>query len=263
MGIFDFLLKSRNSTKKTIRTINGIPTDMMPIHVYENKFVWANDKVGNSNLTIGNIVMLWWLDKYHDVNRRIPDYFEKNYVDSFDAEVKKLISEGWINPDGALTSKGTSFLNCNSDIIEKHRNGWMTDADKKSFSFAQKEDFLETNNWLRSVGLTEIADRDTKNRTESERQMELRKQFNHAERLAKDNQIDLSNQILNSLITEKFRQTAPLYERLAKNYRKQKNYEKEIEVCQTFLDTEQPKYGGVQWIDVFQKRIDFAQKKLS
>lgn len=263
MGIFDFLLKSRNSTKKTVRTINGIPTDMMPTHVYENKFVWANDKVGNSNLTIGNIVMLWWLDKYHDANRRIPDYFEKNYVDSFDAEVKKLVTEGWINPDGSLTSKGTSILNCNFDIIEKHRNGWMTDDDKKSFSAAQKEDFLEANNRLQSVGLTKIADRDTKNREESERQAELRKQFIHAEQLAKDNQIDLSNQILNSLIAEKFRQTAPLYERLAKNYRKQKNYKKEIEVCQTFLDTEQPKYGGDQWIEVFQKRIDFAQKKLS
>ena len=87
--------------------------------------------------------------------------------------------------------------------------------------------------------------------------------FQKGEELSKKKKYDDSNKLLLPLLENNYVDFyAPLYERIAKNYRGLKDYKKELDICQTFLKNIQPIYGGDMWINVFTKRIEFANNKM-
>lgn len=259
-----FSIFKRNKRKDVPeRTINGIPLTKLPNNVYENMFPWSSDQIPNTNLTVGNIVMLWWLDKYHGTNRTIPLYFERNYVKSFSKELMKLKKDEWIYKDESLSPKAKKVLHNNFDIIEKHRVGWMNEADRKTFAEARRIEMNIHNQWLINNGMEDIAERNKQMMLKQDADMIITRKFKKAETMSKNNELAEANKILERLIESNTEYPAIIYERLAKNYRKQKRYQDEINLCMRFLKNEQPKYDEDQWINIFEKRIAFSESKLS
>ena len=191
-------------------------------------FPWANDVIYyEPDITIANVIMLWWLDKYHHTSRVIPGYFERNYVKNFNIEVRKLQQTKIINFDNSLTELGSTILKNNFRFVELHRNGWLT-------------------NKLNPTKYEPITP------------------FLRAERLSKDGFPDKSNDILLKL--KKGRNNdAGVYERLAINYRKLKNYKLEVNIINEFLEKILPQYeepSYTSWNTKFNKRLARAEELL-
>ena len=256
MVIFDFFKR-----KKTVRTINGIQIEKLPTDLYDNIFPWASNIAKDTTLTIGDIVLLWWLNNSRTNKKAVPNYFEKNYFESFEKELKKLMDGGWISKDKKLTEKGNAALSKNLDIVEKHKKGWMSEKDIDSFKKAKTEDEIRHNIWLRKNGLSDIAERNENWQENEKIQDKMYQEFKLAEKLAKNGEIESSNKILFELLEKKFANTVLVYDRLAKNLRKQKRYEEEVKLCKDFLSKERLKYGN-QWNGYFKKRIAFSEQKI-
>lgn len=120
------------------------------------------------------------------------------------------------------------------------------------------------NEWLRSIGLTDIANRNEKNFEKQEYELKLRSLFNKAEQLSKDGKPKMSNDIIYRIIeNEKPDATAPMYLRIAINHRKLQEYQEEKDILERFLKYEQPRYGGDMWIEKFEDRLNKVNKKLN
>ncbi|WP_339014214.1 hypothetical protein VNN36_04490 [Lactococcus garvieae] len=116
------------------------------------------------------------------------------------------------------------------------------------------------NKWLKRNGLSVLADRNESQIKYNQHQDVLLQKMKKAEELSKSGNISDSLDILTELqLQGDFEQPARLYERLAINYRKIKDYDKEIEVITEFLSTQQSKYGKDMWIDHFQTRLEKAE----
>ena len=127
---------------------------------------------------------------------------------------------------------------------------------KKEKSF----DVKKHNQWLRKNNLSDMANRNEKQTEHNQQQDILIQKMLKAEELSKAGSIQESLIILSELRSQgKFDQPVRLYERLAINYRKIKDFDKEIEVIQEFLSIHQPKYGENMWKDSFKKRLEKAE----
>lgn len=127
---------------------------------------------------------------------------------------------------------------------------------KKEKSF----DVKKHNQWLRKNNLSDMANSNEKQTEHNQQQDILIQKMLKAEELSKAGNIQESLTILSELRSQgKFDQPVRLYERLAINYRKIKDFDKEIEVIQEFLSIHQPKYGENMWKDSFKKRLEKAE----
>ncbi|WEA55723.1 hypothetical protein [Lactococcus lactis] len=121
-------------------------------------------------------------------------------------------------------------------------------------------DVKNHNQRLRKNNLSDAADRNEKQIEHNQQQNHLIQKMMKAEELSKTGDIQESLVLLSELRSQgNFDQPSRLYERLAINYRKIKNYDKEIEVIQEFLNMHQAKYGEKMWKDSFEKRLEKAE----
>ena len=121
-------------------------------------------------------------------------------------------------------------------------------------------DVKKHNQWLRKNNLSDIADRNEGQAEHNQQQNLLIRKMGKAEELSKAGNIQDSLILLSEIRSQgNFDQHVRLYERLAINYRKVKDYDKEIEVIQEFLIMHQPKYGGNMWKESFEKRLEKAK----
>lgn len=135
---------------------------------------------------------------------------------------------------------------------------------KKKHNYENHKLFIKEHaEWLSQIGEVEKA---TQRLTELEninKRGKYFKVFQKGEKLGKLKRFEESNSILLPLLKNDFVDFhAPLFERIAKNYRGLKDYENEIKICETFLSDKQPLYGGDMWVDVFTKRINYAINKI-
>lgn len=219
---------------KNIRTINGYPvTD----NFYDNRFPWANKKIKNTNLTIAHIIMLWWLEEVYKPKKSIPNYFEKNYIKSFEKEIEYLIKHNWIDDRWKLSNKARQTLQENYGLVESHRNGWITLSEKEKFKRLQRKDMVKHNKNLKKMGLNDIAIRNKKQMEENDKHEKLCSIYKKGRQLSVEGKIDESNAVLEPLLKTDFKKYEILYERLAINYRKQKRYDDEIKIIDLFLNS--------------------------
>src|SRR5699024_10804029 len=112
----------------------------------ESVYPWADKIIFNNEITIGNVIMLWWFNKYWNKDRNVPLYFERHYVKNFQIEQEKLVTLGYIKQSGKLTDLGQKALSENHKYVDLHRNSWTTpeeSAKNSELNFEQMENMAK------------------------------------------------------------------------------------------------------------------------
>lgn len=237
-------------------TINRVPIQ----NIDENDiYPWANDLVFNNEITIGNIILLWWLDKYWDKKRDTPQYFNLYYVTDFKTERRRLNGLGYIELSGKLTVKGHEALESNFKYVELHRNNWTTPEEKEKNHQIYLEEMDKHNTMLRNIGLKDLADRNEVNILKEKTDESITKPFYHAEKLSKAGEVEESLAILIPLL-EKAATIEPYYrgmivERIAINFRKAKLFSEEVSVLTRYLTSMTSDESFIQYKEKFEKRL--------
>lgn len=97
---------------------------------------------------------------------------------------------------------------------------------------------------------------DKQNKKEEQKVLQMFQQF---EQLSKDDFPNIELLAIKLLEESYFISSAPVFKRLAITFRKEKDYDSEIDAIQIFLDVYQPQYGGAMWKDVFEPRLKKAR----
>ena len=232
--------------------------------LFDNVLPWANEIITGSNLTISDLIFLWVIKRFGQDFKSYPSHLSRNYgITSPFNQVKKLIDLGLVDENFMVTKLGNETIDKNRKYIELHKNGWTTTEEKK-YNYENHKLFIKEHaEWLSQIGEVEKA---TQRLTELEninKRDKYFKVFQKGEKLGKLKRFEESNSILLPLLKNDFVDFhAPLFERIAKNYRGLKDYQNEIKICETFLSDKQPLYGGDMWVDVFTKRINYAINKI-
>ena len=271
MGIFDILFGNKNKKDATIKninsekspTVNDYPMDEIND---DGLYPWSNQIVYRNDITIGNIIMLWWLDKYWDKEKAIPNYFEKKYVKNFKIERRKLTSRGFIKQSGELTDLGQAALSNNYEYIDKHRNKWITTEDKERNSalhYSQMENVAKQDElW----GMHEHAKELNQQISDEKERDTLLKPYFEAEKLGKqgDSQrsLDILLQLLPRLNGKNRYLRALVIERIAIDSKKLKKYDSEIYYLNDYIINEKGQHQYIQYKEKFLKRIDRTRKLL-
>ncbi|MHB9289656.1 hypothetical protein [Latilactobacillus curvatus] len=271
MGIFDILFGNKNKKDATIKninsekspTVNDYPMDEIND---DGLYPWSNQIVYRNDITIGNIIMLWWLDKYWDKEKAIPNYFEKKYVKNFKIERRKLTSRGFIKQSGELTDLGQAALSNNYEYIDKHRNNWITTEDKERNSalhYSQMENVAKQDElW----GMHEHAKELNQQISDEKERDTLLKPYFEAEKLGKqgDSQrsLDILLQLLPRLNGKNRYLRALVIERIAIDSKKLKKYDSEIYYLNDYIINEKGQHQYIQYKEKFLKRIDRTRKLL-
>lgn len=253
-------IPNNQKNKEQSQTVYGTPIDEL-----QNKglYPWANKPIPDTDLKLSHIIMLWWFDEVYKPQKSVPLYFERYYVKSFKIEVRYLIDHSWLNLDKSLSLKAKKILSDNYEYVEKHRNNWTSDEEleKNHNIFLKKQN--EHNEWLRSVGLDDIADQNEKYRDIDAKNDSITKPFLLAEKLSKAGKINESLEILLPLL-EKAKTIEPYYrgmivERIAINHRKEKSFKNEIDILEQYLNTMNTDKSFYQYQEKFEKRLQRAQ----
>lgn len=253
-------IPNNQKNKEQSQTVFGTPIDEL-----QNKglYPWANKPIPDTDLKLSHIIMLWWFDEVYKPQKSVPLYFERYYVKSFKIEVRYLIDHSWLNLDKSLSLKTKKILSDNYEYVEKHRNNWTSDEEleKNHNIFLKIQN--EHNEWLRSVGLDDIADQNEKYRDIDAKNDSITKPFLLAEKLSKAGKINESLEILLPLL-EKAKTIEPYYrgmivERIAINHRKEKSFKNEIDILEQYLNTMNTDKSFYQYQEKFEKRLQRAQ----
>ncbi|MGJ0915272.1 hypothetical protein ACR77M_06115 [Enterococcus avium] len=253
-------IPNNQKNKEQSQTVFGTPIDEL-----QNKglYPWANKPIPDTDLKLSHIIMLWWFDEVYKPQKSVPLYFERYYVKSFKIEVRYLIDHSWLNLDKSLSLKAKKILSDNYEYVEKHRNNWTSDEEleKNHNIFLKIQN--EHNEWLRSVGLDDIADQNEKYRDIDAKNDSITKPFLLAEKLSKAGKINESLEILLPLL-EKAKTIEPYYrgmivERIAINHRKEKSFKNEIDILEQYLNTMNTDKSFYQYQEKFEKRLQRAQ----
>ncbi|MFD1466504.1 hypothetical protein ACFQ4L_10565 [Lapidilactobacillus mulanensis] len=255
----DYFEKNREIDAKM--TINNYPmAEINPNAIYP----WSDNVVYNGEVTIGNIIMLWWLDKYWNRNRAIPLYFERNYVKDFGAERQRLLTLGYIEPSGQLTELGKIALSENFKFIEKHRNNWHTpeeNAKNNELYHERIENYAKQDEVL---GMADDAKKLRQEITEEKAYDKISRPYFAAEKLGKQGEPEKSIGILIPLLLKAKGKNrflrALITERIAIDSRKLKQYSQEINVLESYINTEMGQYRYDEYKEKFLKRITKAQQ---
>lgn len=251
VSIFDFFKK--DEVFHTERTVFGFDISKVD---FSKKLPWADRIIDSPGIKISHIIMLWWLDKYHNTDRPIPQYFKKNYVDNFKKERKSLVKKQLLNTDFSLTDAGKAILEKHSHYIDLHRRGWVSTEEAKLNEEIYIQEKLSEIEQLKKSG-----DFDLAKYVEDELVThDLIKKRLKAEELSKNGEIEASNKILLELKDNSPIQIqSKIYERLAINYRKLKDYGSEIKIIEEFLAKERNPYDGA-WVDKSISRLNRAKE---
>lgn len=265
MGIFDFIKKLTNKTSmpptQKPYIINGKAYNRL---IYDDVYEWADEPIDGTNLVISDLIFLWVIDRLGNNFDKYPIHLSRNYgVKSPELRIGKLIELSLATSNYTVTELGKKTIDQNKNIIELHKKGWVSEEDADHNLENHKSWKVEYIKYLEKIGDFDNANQVKQTMLAEEKQRKLDKIFSDGERLSKEKKYSESNLLLIPLSNNtNFNATAPLFERIAKNYRGLKEYDKEIEICTKFLKEKQHQYGGDMWKDVFNKRIDYARKKL-
>ncbi|WP_270615500.1 hypothetical protein [Streptococcus koreensis] len=225
---------------------------------------WAYEIIPGSKLTISDLIFLWVISRFGSDFNSYPTHLSRNYgITSPIDSVKKLINLQLVNEDFIVTKLGNDTINKHRNYIELHKNGWTTKEEKQYNRESHNQFLKEYSEWLIQTGEHDQGILIKNNLEISKKRDECYQIFIKGEELSKKKKYDDSNKLLLPLLENKYVDFyAPLYERIAKNYRGLKDYKKELDICQAFLKKIQPIYGGDMWINVFTKRIEYANNKM-
>lgn len=243
---------------KSGKTINNIPIEKVS---FDNKLPWAKDEA-KGNVTIAQVIILWWLNNPRTNKENVPLYFERNYVDDFYYELDVLEKNGYIDDFDRVTPKGINCIKLNQDIISLHKQGWSTDEDKKRNKIIHEEMLRQSVVNARKLGLHDIADRNEKKISYNKIRFEQAELFKKADRLSKEKQYALSNEILFSLLADNF-ETFDLWKRITINYRGLKQYENELKTIEDFISRSNQPIFPTNSVDYFLQRKEKAMKLLN
>lgn len=229
--------------------------------LWDYKLPWSVEKI-DENITVGEFIVLWW--KY-EVNRpRVPLYLTRNYVDDVNSTCEKLRQLGYLSGSdyNEKTELGVITLKNNYDIVTQHRNNWENEEERKKNQQRYINSQRKHISNLKKSGLHDLASELEKNLKEQEKDRQFANLLTDAEKLSKSKEYKKSNDILLELKDSKAPFKAPIYERLAINYRGLKEYEKEQEMIQEFLNKHLKKYGenGDSWKEKFEERLEKSKK---
>lgn len=270
MGLFSFLFGSKKQTESIDylnqnmmidgqKTINNYPiTKINPESVYP----WADKIVFNNEITIGNVIMLWWFNKYWNRDRNVPLYFERNYVKNFQIEQEKLVTLGYIEQSGKLTDLGQKALSENHKYVDLHRNNWTTpeeSAKNSELNFEQMENMAKQDElW----GMPGQAKRLRQQISDDKEYDKISGPYFNAIKLSKQGDPQKSLDILIPLLPKAKGKNrflrALITERIAIDSRKIKQYEQEIHYLNNYITSEKGQYRYDEFKDKFLKRIDKA-----
>lgn len=265
MGIFDFIKKLTNKTSmppaRKPYIINGKAYNRL---IYDDVYEWADEPIDATNLVISDLIFLWVIDRLGNNFDKYPIHLSRNYgVKNPELRIGKLIKLSLATSNYTVTELGKKTIAQNRHIIELHKKGWVSDENSKQNLENHRLWKNEYAEYLEKIGDAEAAKELRQRISAEDKAKELNNIFNAGEKLSKEKKYQESNSLLLPLSeNDEFLWSAPLFERIAINYRGLREYEKEIEICERFLKDQQPLYGGVMWKDVFYKRIEFARKKL-
>lgn len=232
--------------------------------IFDNVLPWADEKISGSTLTISDLIFLWVISRFGQDFHSYPTHLSRNYgITSPLERVQNLIAIGLVNNDFVVTNLGSETINKNRKYIELHKNGWTTNEEKKYNYESHKLFMKEHAEWLLEIGEEKKSNQELTELENTNKRDGCFLVFQRGEELGKAKKYKESNSILLPLLeNDSVYFYAPLYERIAKNYRGLKEYQNEIDICQQFLSDIQPIYGGNMWVDVFSKRIDYSIKKI-
>ncbi|MCV6815252.1 hypothetical protein [Streptococcus uberis] len=259
-SIYNFFKKTPPPPQKRPLLIFGRQLDNLDGFLFDNVLPWANDTIPNTELSISDLIFLWVISRFGQDFHSYPTHLSRNYgVTKPMEQVQKLINLGLVDRGFMITELGIKTINKNRKYIELHKNGWTTPEEKKYNKESDKLFTKKYAEWLLEIGLTEDGNRALANLENANKRDESFQIFQKGEMLGKSKNYMESNLILLPLLeNDSVDFYAPLYERIAKNYRGLKEYQNEIDICQKFLNDIQPLYGEDMWIDIFAKRINFA-----
>lgn len=228
--------------------------------LFDNVLPWASDTIPNTEINISDLIFLWVISRLGQDFHSYPTHLARNYGITKPLEqVQKLINLGLVDNGFTITELGIECIDKNYKFIELHKNGWTTPEEKKYNKESDKLFTKKYAEWLLEIGLTDEGNKVLTNLEFENKRNECFEIFHKGEMLGKSKNYKESNLILLPLLENDFVDFyAPLYERIAKNYRGLKEYQNEIDICQKFLNDLQPLYGTDMWVDVFTNRIKFA-----
>ncbi|HEM4334877.1 TPA: hypothetical protein U1Y26_001552 [Streptococcus suis] len=133
MGLFDFLKPKSDKERILKKYYSNYPEkpyisegrdikSWEQLIAFDPKKLVSKDKMqrNSDGLLPGHIYQIYWIDKYKP-NKQIPVYFEYEFGIDFEAEKKFLEQSGYIFSDNA-TDKGKYVLEKYHDIIERKNN---------------------------------------------------------------------------------------------------------------------------------------------
>ncbi|HEM4065864.1 TPA: hypothetical protein U1W09_000388 [Streptococcus suis] len=264
MGIFSLFKKSKPVPEPPMKKPYRINGRDYTKFIYDDIYDWANDPVPGTEILISDLVFLWVVDRLGGDVKKYPIHLSRNYgVDRPEVRIIKLIELSLATANYTITELGKDIIAQNRHIIELHKKGWVSDEDSKQNLENHRLWENEYAEYLEKIGDAEGAKELRQRISAEDKAKELNNIFNTGEKLSKEKKYQESNSLLLPLSeNDEFLWSAPLFERIAINYRGLREYKKEIEICERFLKDKQPLYGGDMWKDVFNKRIDYARKKL-
>lgn len=217
--------------------------------------------LGKTKLLRGDIIALWWLINPHIKKDQIPEYFERRYGVNLKSEIAKLQKLGYLNSAQEITDAGKELLRKYTNIIEFHQthNVNMTEREWANFQKVKQSDFESHNEYLRRNGQEKLA---ADNEAYRKRELQNRKNVQlivRARILENEGKLKEAAKILRSIDPKTANSPAGIYQRLAINARKQKDYATEIKYIEEYLTDFNP---SPKWQKVFQNRLTAAQKLL-
>lgn len=262
-SIYKVFKKTPSPPKKRHLLIFGREIEEQGGFFFDHVLPWADEMIPNSNITISDLIFLWVINRFGQDFQSYPTHLSRNYgIVSPAKQVQRLISLGLVDDGFIVTKFGNETIEKYHNYIELHKNGWTTTEEKKYNYESHKLFAKEHAEWLLEIGEVEKANQQLTALMVSDKRDECFQIFQKGEELGKNKMYKESNRLLLPLLkNDSVDFYAPLYERIAKNYRGLKEYQNEIDICQKFLNDIQPLYGGDMWLDVFTKRIAFAMNK--
>lgn len=261
-SIHNFFKKTPSPPQKRPLLIFGREVKNWDGFLFDNVLPWADEKIPNSALTISDLIFLWVISRFCQDFNSYPTHLSRNYgITSPLERVQKLMELGLVDDGFFITELGSKAINKHRKYIELHKKGW-TSIEEKEYNYNSHKLFMKEHaEWLLEIGETEKGINELRTLERNDKRDECFLIFQKGEKLGKNKEYKKSNELLIPLLeNENVDFYAPLYERIAKNFRGLKEYQNEIDICQRFLSDIQPHYGEDMWIDVFLKRINFAIK---
>lgn len=233
-------LPSNSECKRIIESYRNFPANLVP------KEYMVRD---TDSLLRGDYIILWWLTlKDQDVTM-YPQYFLYTYGINFEKELSLLKTKNLVTKNNKLSMEGRKLLDNNSEYIKMHRANKIYSPNGGPVKYESIEDINPNKIVRKPKDLTNESKMDDYFFAEEQR----------LERLWQLGEIDRVEKLGNKLISEGIMYPA-VFNRMAILYRKQKNYDKEIETLELAIQRQIEFHNTGVAAKRFTERLDRAKE---